>query len=173
MNKCRVLVVGAGMYTCGKGKNEYGTILPSLIEANNLGIVDEISIVTRSSDSLHHANEKCKIIKEAMRSNITIDIHQADMTDINQVDNILKKFLPDAAIISVPDHIHSKVSIPIINNRISCLVVKPMATKIQDGLEMLEALKNAGVVGQVEFHKRLDESNLILRDKFFEKPTFL
>ena len=72
MNKCRVLVVGAGMYTCGKGKNEYGTILPSLIEANNLGIVDEISIVTRSSDSLHHANEKCKIIKEAMRSNITM-----------------------------------------------------------------------------------------------------
>ena len=46
-----------------------------------------------------------------------------------------------------------------------CLLVKPMTNKLLQAKEMIAEAKRAQVVAQVEFHKRLDESNLILKDK--------
>ena len=38
-----------------------------------------------------------------------------------------EQFNPDAVVVSVPDHLHASVSIPLINKGLHCLVVKPMA----------------------------------------------
>ncbi len=48
MKKLKILVVGAGMYTCGKGTEGHGTILPSLFQARHDGLVDSISIAATS-----------------------------------------------------------------------------------------------------------------------------
>jgi predicted dehydrogenase len=71
---------------------------------------------------------------------------------------------PDAVIISVPDHLHASISLSLIEKGLHCLVVKPLATTTIEADAMTEAAEKTGVVAQVEFHKRLDESNLLLRD---------
>ena len=67
----------------------------------------------------------------------------------------MKKHNPDAAIVSVPDHLHSEICVNIINFKVHCLVVKPMALKAADGYKMIKALEQNNVLGLVEFHKRL------------------
>jgi hypothetical protein len=32
MNKINILIIGAGLYVCGKGTNGYGTILPAIFQ---------------------------------------------------------------------------------------------------------------------------------------------
>ena len=73
-------------------------------------------------------------------------------------------FRPDAVIVAVPDHLHAEICIPLVERGLHCLVVKPMATTRAEAEAMARAADAAGVVAQVEFHKRLDESNLLLRD---------
>ena len=73
-------------------------------------------------------------------------------------------FKPDAVIISVPDHLHASISITLIEKGLHCLVVKPMAPSLDEARAMLETAKKHHVVAQVEFHKRYDESNLLLYD---------
>ena len=76
----------------------------------------------------------------------------------------VRQYKPDAAIVSVPDHLHATIAIPLIEQGVHCLVVKPMAASVTEARAMAEAARRAQVVAQVEFHKRLDESNLLLRD---------
>lgn len=47
-----------------------------------------------------------------------------------------EQFNPDAIIVSVPDHLHASVSIPLIEKSLHCLVVKPMATSLDDASAM-------------------------------------
>ena len=67
-------------------------------------------------------------------------------------------------IISVPDHLHATISIALIEKGLHCLVVKPMASTLKEAQAMVEAAERAQVVAQVEFHKRYDESNILLYD---------
>ena len=133
MRKLNILVIGAGAYTCGVSTDDYGTILPSLLEANNQNLIGTITIVSRTSKTLEYAKQKSEIIKKKMVSNININFYKADMTIERELCKILKTSSFDAAIISVPDHLHAKISIPIINNKVSVLVVKPMAIKLNEG----------------------------------------
>ena len=75
-----------------------------------------------------------------------------------------EQFNSEAVVVSVPDHLHASVSIPLINKGLHCLVVKPMASTLDEASAMNDAAIKAGVVAQVEFHKRLDEANLLLKD---------
>lgn len=70
---------------------------------------------------------------------------------------------------SVPDHLHYKICKDVLEHKIHCLVVKPMVTKIDHAKKLFNISKKNKLIGQVEFHKRLYESNLIIRDKIQNK----
>lgn len=165
MKQIDLLIIGAGMYVSGKNTSAYGTIIPAVLEARKRGMVDRVAIATKSAKTLSEANDKWSNLSEHMGVVFKPTLFTRNMTDINELMKTINDFKPSAVIVSIPDHLHAEVVIPLVTQGVHCLVVKPMATKYSDAKAMAEAAKNAGVVSQVEFHKRLDESNMILRDK--------
>ena len=163
--KLNILVVGAGMYVTGRGTPGYGTIMPAVFEAARIGAVGRVGVVARTETSRHKAEERTDLLSEFMGLDILPSFFTKDMSNDEQLHQAVDAFKPDAAVISVPDHLHAKIAIPLVSEGIHCLVVKPMATTYEEAKAMAKAAKTAGVVAQVEFHKRLDESNRLLRDR--------
>jgi len=161
-----VLVAGGGMYVTGKGaKNSKGTILPALFEARRAGKVGSIAIATTNQDSAQEVEALAAALGREMAVEPGVDVYPKNGTDHQAYLAAADDLEMDAAIVSVPDHLHAKVCCPLIERGKHCLVVKPLAGSVEDGRAMCEAARSSGVVAQVEFHKRLDESNLLLREK--------
>jgi D-galacturonate reductase len=165
MKPLNILVVGGGMYVTGRGAPESrGTIMPALLEARRAGRVDRLAIATTKSESAQQAR--------SVTLNLAGEMGVADDCQAFPVESgagstsleAAAAFQPDAVIVSVPDHLHAEVCIPLIEAGYHCLVVKPMAGTFADAVAMADAADKAQVVAQVEFHKRLDESNLLLRE---------
>jgi D-galacturonate reductase len=163
-NKINVLIVGGGMYVAGRGSNSDGTIMPALLEARRNGLVNRLCIVTTSADSANENRERVNDLAQRMGVDLECEFFPKSGHDLQAYIVAAEQFKPDAVIVSVPDHLHASISISLIEKGIHCLVVKPMATTLEEADAMTGAAKKAGVIAQVEFHKRLDESNLLLRD---------
>ena len=56
--KVNVLIVGTGMYVCGRGTATYGTVLPAVLQAAKTGLVGDILVATRSGRSFGTLDEK-------------------------------------------------------------------------------------------------------------------
>ncbi|MCG8586415.1 MAG: Gfo/Idh/MocA family oxidoreductase, partial [Pirellulales bacterium] len=65
----------------------------------------------------------------------------------------------------VPDHLHYQVAKDLLNAGIHTLLVKPFVPRLAEGLELVELAARQDCIGMVEFHKRWDQSNLLLRDR--------
>jgi predicted dehydrogenase len=162
--KINILIIGGGMYVAGKGSSSYGTLMPALLEARRRGCIGRLGVVTTSADSANENRDRVNNLAQQMGVENQCDFFPKSGEDEQAYLAAAEQFIPDAVIVSVPDHLHASVSIPLIEKGIHCLVVKPMATTLAEADAMTVAAKKAGVLGQVEFHKRLDESNLLLRD---------
>jgi len=159
-----VLVVGGGMYVTGRGADGYhGTIMPALLEARRAGLVGRIGVVTTSAATAGAAADTVRDLADRM--GVDPDCQAFPESDGGGAPAVAAQaaFKPDAVIVSVPDHLHAETCVPLIEAGCHCLVVKPMAGTLADARAMAEAAARAEVVAQVEFHKRHDESNLLLR----------
>ncbi len=156
------LVVGGGMYVIGRGTDSFGTILPALFEARREGRIGKIAVATTRAATSGALRDRAHELGHRMGVDGECETYPAEGTDPRAY---LTACEADLAVISVPDHLHAEVAIPILERRIPCLLVKPMAPTVAEARAIAEAAERAGVIGQVEFHKRLDESNLLLRDK--------
>ena len=165
----KVLIIGGGMYVTGKGTTSNGTIMPALLEARRHKLVSKLGLVTTSADSANENRERVNDLAQRMGVDSQCEYFPKSVHNEQAYLEAVEQFKPDAVIVAVPDHLHASVCIPLIEKRIHCLVVKPMATTLAEANAMTEAAKKAGVVAQVEFHKRLDESNLLLRDAIQSK----
>lgn len=65
----------------------------------------------------------------------------------------------DAAIVAVPHHLHSEISLDLLRNGIHVLVEKPMALKSRDCDRMIEAADQAGVVLSTGLLRRYYEAS--------------
>ncbi len=159
-----ILIIGGGMYVSGRGTDSDGTIIPALLEARRHVMINRLGLVTTSADSANENRERINTL--AKRMGVDSQCEYFPKSGKNELSYLeaAEQFKPDAVIVAVPDHLHASVCIPLIEKGIHCLVVKPMANTLAEANAMTEAAKKAGVVAQVEFHKRLDESNLLLRD---------
>ncbi|MBH32209.1 MAG: hypothetical protein CMD90_00990 [Gammaproteobacteria bacterium] len=164
----RVLVVGNGMYVRGQGQDDFGTVLPALIEYqyknNKLLRADVVGTNSKSSFS---AKQKFNVMKKLSSSNLRISF----FPNKNQNETYLKlinKNKYDCAIVSVPDHLHFKVSKKLLEKAIPTLIVKPFTTSVKDGLELINLAKSKKIYGAVEFHKRFDKQNILLKNHFEE-----
>ena len=71
-------------------------------------------------------------------------------------------------VVSVPDHLHFKITKDLLKRKISCLVVKPFTTKLSEALELTKIAEENFLWGSVEFHKRFDRANLLMKDALLE-----
>ncbi len=159
-----ILIVGGGMYTIGRGTEDYGTIVPAVFEACHLGYVENIVVATTNQTTAEGAAKRIKELSSKMH----IDIKNAYYPKTGRNDKAYltaaKELKPDVAIISVPDHLHAEVAIPLMELGIHCLVVKPFVPTVAEAKNMALIAEKYKVVAEVEFHKRLDESNIMLKD---------
>jgi predicted dehydrogenase len=154
-----VLVVGAGMYVRGDSKGYHGTIGPALLEGVRKGLVQRICVVTTSKETAEYAVRALRALADDM--GLTGVALQA-LEPSDDLGKLAADTGCQAACVSVPDHLHEDICVDLAEAGVHILVVKPMASSLAGALRMYAAAKTAGVVAQVEFHKRLDESNLVL-----------
>ena len=168
MKKIDILVIGAGLYVSGKGTKDYGTVLPAIFEwkriNSNLGKLHCVSTSSKSSKELLK-----KVSELEVKTNVKINIKSYPKNNKNSeaykeaLNNCTK---PACAIIVVPDHLHYKIAKDCIEAGVHTLIAKPFTSTYLEGKDLVDLADKKKIYGAVEFHKRWDKSNIMLRDKF-------
>ena len=165
MKKINVLVIGAGMYVAGRGTDDFGTILPSLSELNQKGILDKISVCATSKNSINHLNLKNRNLSKYYKDCLGISTFpRAKSKDNVSYLEAINNNDYDCAIIAVPDHLHYKIAKDVIKKSINVMLVKPFVPVVKDAVDLINLAAKKGIYGAIEFHKRFDKANLAIRD---------
>jgi len=159
----RILIVGAGMYVTGRNNTGTGTILSSIAQYSKTSQVDEVVIVARSSENEAVIKKETQRINQTIKSNLKTSFESiSSALDLNSNSfNLKGRF--DAAIVSIPDHLHFEYTKVLLEAGIKTLIVKPLTPTLEEGLKLREIQKRNKTYSAVEFHKRWDETNLITR----------
>ncbi|MEQ8193810.1 MAG: Gfo/Idh/MocA family oxidoreductase [Rhodospirillales bacterium] len=160
-----LLLVGAGMYVTGRGAAGYrGTIAPAVLEACRAGQIGRLALASTRAETARDAVTAIEALGRDMGVETACAAYPAKDSDPQAFLKAAEETGAEAAIIAVPDHLHAEVTIPLLERGIHCLVVKPMADTFENAKKMCDAARKANVVAEVEFHKRLDEANLLMRE---------
>ena len=168
MKRLDINVIGAGLYVCGKGTSGYGTVLPAIFEwkRHNKNIGD-VHCVSTSVESAQELSKKADDLINKTGVSINLKSHpQSGTRDhlvYRQVLNNIKK--PACAIVAVPDHLHYQIAKDCLDAGLHTLLVKPLTPTFAEGRDLVNQAHKCSLYGAVEFHKRWDKSNIILRDK--------
>lgn len=160
-----LLIVGAGMYVCGKGTQGLGTILPAAFEAARKGRVKTIHLSAATRKSAALAKQKSDELQTLTK--VIPDIHfypqtQDDPQSYLEAADRIKG--PCAAIVCVPDTLHFKITRDLIKQGIHVQVVKPLVPTVKENQALIDLKTKHQVYGCVEYHKRFDQANLKLFD---------
>lgn len=160
-----VLIIGAGMYVCGRGTDSFGTILPAVFQAKKKGFVDNIFIASTSKHSSLAVESKVKQLNQHMMTDYQVIIGPQDGSNSDYWKEAINRLVPNSAvIISTPDYLHYEMAKLAIEKKFATLVVKPLTPTLDEAKKLANLAKTNNVHGVVEFHKRFDRSNRMLRD---------
>ena len=168
MKEIEIIIIGAGLYVSGKGTDGYGTILPAVFEwQRESDNVSKVHCVATSSTSAEEVLRKKRELQKKTGVRLSLNTYPESGPRNSEAykDTLLNTQHPACAIIAVPDHLHYKVAKDCIEAGLHTLIVKPFTPTFQEGNELVHAAEKKGIYGAVEFHKRWDRSNLLLRDK--------
>jgi|TARA_B110000091_G_C13814808_1_gene477113 predicted dehydrogenase len=159
----KILIVGAGMYVTGRNNSGTGTILSSIAQYSKSSIVDEVVIVARNHENASVIQTETDRINNTIDSNLKTRFEPISVANDLRSDkmDVTNRF--DAAIISVPDHLHFEYAKVLLDLGIKTLIVKPLTPTLGEALELREIQKGNNTYSAVEFHKRWDGTNLITK----------
>jgi len=161
-----ILIIGTGMYVSGRGIEGYGTILPAMYEWRRKGRQGDVYIAGARPEGIVEIKKKVRDLNELYGFAIIPKYFPEDGGNdqeayLKAINGISK---PACALIVVPDNLHRKVTGDAIENRLHSLVVKPLAPTLKEVKELIVLQEKHDVYCAVEFHKRLDRSNIKLKD---------
>ncbi len=164
--KINVLIVGTGMYVCGRGTDGYGTVLPAVLKARKAGIIDKVLVASQTKASFVAFDAKLENLKKATGTDLQYRQYPSQEETNPSVYRDAIRDLPDpaAVLIVTPDHLHTEIALAAIEYGKHVLVVKPLAPTVAEAQRLIFAAGENGIYGAVEFHKRWDWANLKLRD---------
>jgi len=170
MKNISVLLVGTGMYACGRGTDGYGTVLPALFEWNKNNRLGSICIAGTSPTGLKDTKKRADKLLSLMGAKASICYFPAGpKRDKKAYLKAIKEIpRPACAIIAVPDNLHREIAGRAVEAGFHTLVVKPLAPTVKEVKELVQIQKRSKVYCAVEFHKRFDLANLKLRDTIAE-----
>ncbi len=161
-----IVVIGSGMYVCGRGTDGYGTVMPAILTWTKKGLPASVWMSGSDPSGMRKSRAKVNGLLRTMGTSAKINYiplsGRKDSEGYKKVINKVRK--PACAIVVVPDKLHKKVALDCIKAGLHTLVVKPLVERSNDALQLLGAQKKNGVYCAVEFHKRLDRANMLLRD---------
>lgn len=159
-NPINILVFGTGAYACGRGTDGYGTIMPAVLEWKRDNRDGRVYVAGRSARSLAAAKRKIVALKRGMGADTPLDY----INNFSARCAAKKVSRPCAAIVVVPDNAHKEVAVSAIKSGFHTLVVKPLAPTLDEARSLIKLQEKEGVYCAVEFHKRLDHANVMMRD---------
>lgn len=157
----KILVLGAGMYVTGRNGTGHGVVLAALAQISRACPIEQVLVVARSPENKVNVAEAASRLNTLLRSALHVDYAAIPGTDLEaEVTELCahKKF--DCAVISTPDHLHYAPLRALMTCGVPTLVVKPLVPTFAEGLALWNLQQATGTYCAVEFHKRLDESNL-------------
>jgi predicted dehydrogenase len=135
--KVKIGVVGAGVY---------GThVMKTLKTASLDGNADLVAVAEINSQVLERAAGLFRIRGYS---------NHVDMMDNEEL---------DAVAVVTPDHLHKEIVLDVVSRKLHVLCQKPISTSSEEGKQMVEAAKQAGVMLFVDFHKRYDPAHRTLK----------
>lgn len=152
------------MYVTGRGTDGPGTILPSLFQCASEGLVERISVAATRPESAREAVEAAEALAEQQGVDVPVTASPETKYDDRAFERVAENQGPDCAVISVPDHLHHPIAAELLDRGIHVQVVKPLTPTLEEARDLIARADETGAVGRVEFHKRYDESNLLLRE---------
>ena len=166
MKLLNILVIGTGIYVCGRGTDGYGTILPAIYEWARCGRLGDVYIAGAHPEGIMAVREKIKELNKLFGFDIAPKYFpESDGYDPEAYEVAIRKVpRPACTIVVVPDNLHRKIAGDTVVNNMHTLVVKPLAPTVNEVVELIELQDAHGVYCAVEFHKRFDRSNLKLKD---------
>ena len=168
----KILVIGTGMYVTGRNTEGYGTIFPSIIEFQRIHKIKNLEVIFTAKNFSNVSKAKKKISNAIKISGVKIKTkfypnskndNKSYITILNKDKNI------KCAIVVVPDHLHYEVINRCLDKNIHTLAVKPFTTKVDDAKKLIIKKNKRNLFGLVEFHKRFNKHNLLLKDKYESK----
>lgn len=165
-----VFIVGAGMYVCGRGTSGFGTVLPTVVQASAEGSVGQIFIAATSPKSVEILRAKLDELNAKLGTQVPIQGYPrgkgANSLAYRQVLAEIPR--PACAILAIPDHLHAAIAEDVIQAGLHLLVVKPLTPNLSSACALANLAMAHHVYGAVDFHKRFDEANLLLRQAVVE-----
>lgn len=167
MDGINILVIGTGAYSIGRGTSGFGTILPAIFEWKRSGAaIDRVIFV--SSDGVNTAivKEKCRRLSLETGVKLTVDAYpkQGERNTVEYQDQLDRLARPACVIVAVPDHLHYGIVKECLLRDFPVLVVKPFTPLVSEGRELVQLAQLRNLYGAVEFHKRWDKSNIVIKD---------
>lgn len=160
-----IAIIGCGLYTCGRGTDGFGTIMPAVFEWKRSVVDGKIYVCGSRSRSVKEAHNKITALSQYMRLNIEICFLPKSGSNPKAYFKAIRNIpRPACVIIAVPDHLHSEIAQFSIQNGLHTLVVKPLTSTLNEALKLVKLQKKYKVYCAVEFHKRLDYANMMLKD---------
>lgn len=164
-----LIIIGNGMYVSGRGTDGFGTIMPALCEyIRSNGEITEVHLVGTIRDHSLEAKVKSQELMDQTGVSFKLNVYPEKVEkDTNAYKAVLENIDgPGCAIVAVPDHLHHEITLWCLKAGLHTMVVKPLTPTLKKARELTDFAKNKGLYGAVEFHKRWDKQNLMLRDIF-------
>jgi predicted dehydrogenase len=154
-----ILVVGAGMYVSGRGTSGLGTVLPALAQLSRTVAVGKVVVVATRSENAEQIRDVTGRINQLLGTSLRVEYRAV----LGTLDETIRELSVDCAVVSVPDHLHFEVADTLMRRKIHCLIVKPLVPTAKEARSLLRLQDANGLYCAVEFHKRFDEQNLVVR----------
>jgi predicted dehydrogenase len=162
-----IVVIGAGMYSVGRGTDGFGTILPAINEwKREKGLVGKVVFVSTNRNSSGIVLEKVSKLEDQTGIKLNIDVFPKDeSTNYDAYKAIITSIdRPACAVIVVPDHLHYQVAKDCLEANLPVLMVKPLTPTVEEGKKLVKIADKKELYAVVEFHKRWDKANLMMKD---------
>ncbi len=157
------------MYVTGRNKTGTGTILSSVAEMSKNVNFEKITVASKSKSSQLDVKNALNRTNKLLGTHIDAEFEALGERPVEKLSELCKQGTYDAAIVSVPDHLHFENVKVVLQNSIHSLVVKPLTPTRKEALDLIKIQKKNNLLGCVEFHKRFDETNLYIKKALAEK----
>ena len=152
------------MYVTGRHTSGPGSALGSIGELSKTLNIDSITVVSKSESSLNDVIRSRDIINKELNIDVSIEFIALGDDSLNKLQDIISLNTFHCAIVALPDHLHYSFGKLLIENKIHCFFVKPLTPTLVESLDLVSLQRKNKVLGVVDFHKRYDEVNLVIKD---------
>jgi len=159
----RIMVIGAGMYVTGRGGLANATILSSLAEISKSIPIEKVVVIAKNKSNDKLVVDKVKEINLMLGTSLKVKYERVGKNIPQTISSLNNKYEFNCAIVAVPDDLHFPYLKSLLENKIHSLIVKPLTPTVAEAKKLIKIQNEKNVWGAVEFHKRLDESNLYIK----------